>query len=84
MLFRSTPNVFMRFGVKSFKLFDLIFENEAEEMKRNKNKIGSVGERNNLNSDKESSSEESSEKSYSSTEGMERTKKQLKLKKFRR
>ena len=81
---RRISNLMKTFGVKSFKLFDLIFENEAEEMKRNKNKIGSVGERNNLNSDKESSSEESSEKSYSSTEGMERTKKQLKLKKFRR
>ena len=81
---RRISNLMKTFGVKNFKLFDLIFENEAEELKRNKKKLGSVGEKSNLISDKESSSEESSEESSSSTEGMEKTKKQLKLKKFRR
>ena len=77
---RRISNMMKTFGVKNFKLFDLIFENEAEEINRNKYKTGSAGEKSHLNTDKESYEESSS----SSTEGMEKNKKQLKLKKFRR
>lgn len=77
---RRISNLMKTFGVKNFKLFDLIFENEAEELRRNINKTGSVGGKSNLNIDKESSGESSS----TSTEGMEKNKKKLKLKKFRR
>jgi hypothetical protein len=75
---RRILNLMKTFGVKNFKLYDLIFENEAEEMRKNKNKVV-VAEQGSADVNKEPSEEGSS-----GTVGEEKVKKQLKLKKFRR
>jgi nicotinamide mononucleotide adenylyltransferase len=75
---RRIINLMKTFGVKNFKLYDLIFENEAEEMRRNKNKAV-MAEEGSVDVNKEPSGEFSS-----GAVGEEKVKKQLKLKKFRR
>lgn len=75
---RRIINLMKTFGVKNFKLYDLIFENEAEERRRNKNKV-LLAEQGSADANGEPSGEASS-----GVAGEEKVKKQLKLKKFRR
>lgn len=75
---RRILNLMKTFGVKNFKLYDLIFENEAEEIRRNKNNTV-MAEQGSADVNREPSGEVSS-----GAAGEEKVKKQLKLKKFRR
>ena len=75
---RRIINLMKTFGVKNFKLYDLIFKNEAEEMRKNKHKV--VG----AEQGSEDVNREPSGEASSGIAGEEKVKKQLKLKKFRR
>lgn len=75
---RRIIDVMKTFGVKNFKLYDLIFENEAEEVRKNKNKVV-VAEQGSADVNREPSEEASP-----GAVGEEKVTKQLKLKKFRR
>lgn len=75
---RRILDLMKTFGVKNLKLYDLIFENEAEEMRRNKNKAV-VAEQCSVDVNREPTGEVSS-----GAVGEGKLKKPLKLKKFRR